>query len=235
MSSANHKPQLLLLPGTLNDEELWRAQVTGLADLADGVVGDISQGTTLTELAESVLATAAPSFALAGFSMGGFVALEIARLAPERIERLALLDTSMRADTPGRLAERQALDRAARATGMFLGVTRRMLSDYVATSHLNDEDLARRIQVMTQRMGREVFLRQNAVARTGGEAALRSLDCPILILCGAEDAITPPKLHHEMAAANSRAKLVIIEEAGHMSPMEQPEKVTAAMRDWLLQ
>ena len=91
-------PQLILLPGLLNDAELWRDQISGLADIARPVVADISQGETLQQMARSVLDIAEPTFALAGFSMGGYVAQEIARIAPERIERLALLDTSIRAD-----------------------------------------------------------------------------------------------------------------------------------------
>jgi pimeloyl-ACP methyl ester carboxylesterase len=232
---AGMKTQLILLPGTLNDEELWRAQVTGLSDLADCVVADLSTGETLMELAENVLATARPSFALAGFSLGGFVALEIARLAPSRIERLALLDTSMRADTPKRVAERQALDRAARASGTFVGISRRMLAEFVHPDRLDDTDLTLRIQEMTRRLGRDVFLRQNAIVRTGGEQALRDLRCPVLILCGAQDAIAPLKLHQEMAAAAPQAKLVIIEGSGHMTPMEKPDEVTAAMRNWLIE
>src|SRR4051812_27286355 len=93
-------PQLILLPGLLNDAELWRDQVSGLADVARCRVADLTHGESLRELAEQVLADAEPTFALAGFSMGGYVAQEIARIAPERIARLALIDTAIRADTP---------------------------------------------------------------------------------------------------------------------------------------
>jgi pimeloyl-ACP methyl ester carboxylesterase len=104
-------PQLILLPGLLNDAELWRDQISGLADVARVWVPDLAPYATLREMAESVLAKAEPTFALAGFSMGGYVAQEIARIAPERIERLALLDTSIRVDTPERAAQRKALKR----------------------------------------------------------------------------------------------------------------------------
>ena len=102
------RPPLLLLPGFLCDEDLWRDQLTGLADVADGRVADLGHGDSLAGLARQVLATAPPRFALAGFSFGGYVAQEIARQAPQRIERLALLDTSFHADTPGRIAQRRA-------------------------------------------------------------------------------------------------------------------------------
>ena len=108
-------PQLILLPGLLNDAELWRDQIGGLVDVARCQVADLTQGESLRALAEQVLDEAEPSFALAGFSMGGYVAQEIARLAPERIERLALIDTSIRVDTPERAAQRRAVNAAARS------------------------------------------------------------------------------------------------------------------------
>jgi pimeloyl-ACP methyl ester carboxylesterase len=126
-----------------------------------------------------VLAQAEPTFALAGFSMGGYVAQEIARIAPERIARLALIDTAIRADTPERAAQRRAVNAAAGHEGAFLGVADRLMASYVDASRLDDKDLTGRIQAMTQRLGREVFLRQNGLpARTGrppcGPCAARS-------------------------------------------------------------
>ncbi|EJL34862.1 putative hydrolase or acyltransferase of alpha/beta superfamily [Caulobacter sp. AP07] len=227
------RPQLILLPGLLNDAELWRDQIAGLADVARCAVADLTQGATLAELAESVLARAEPTFALAGFSMGGYVAQEIARQAPERIERLALLDTSIRADTPERAAQRRALNAAAQRPGQFLGITERILASYIDPSRLDDEDLTSRIQAMTQRLGREVFLRQNALERFDGAAALRALNKPIQIICGENDAITPVEGHREMARAIGCTHLLVIPGAGHMTPMEAPEAVNQALRRWL--
>jgi pimeloyl-ACP methyl ester carboxylesterase len=227
------RPQLILLPGLLNDAELWRDQISGLADVARCQVADLTQGATLAELAESVLAQAEPTFALAGFSMGGYVAQEIARRAPERIERLALLDTSIRADTPERAAQRRALTAAARRPGQFLGITERILASYIDPSRLDDEDLTSRIQAMTRRLGREVFLRQNALERFDGAAALRALNKPIQIICGENDAITPAEGHREMARAIGCTHLLVIPGAGHMTPMEAPEAVNQALRRWL--
>jgi len=226
-------PQLILLPGLLNDAELWRDQISGLADAARCQVADLTRGQTLRELAEQVLANAEPTFALAGFSMGGYVAQEIARIAPERLQRLALIDTAIRPDTPERAAQRRAVNAAASREGAFLGIADRLMASYVDASRLDDKDLTARIQAMTQRLGREVFLRQNALPREDGAAALRSLRCPIVIICGEHDAITPLPGQHEMARAIGCSHMVIIPNAGHMTPMEAPEAVNAALRRWL--
>ena len=226
-------PQLILLPGLLNDGELWRDQVSGLADVARCHVADLTRGETLGELAMSVLDEAEPTFALAGFSMGGYVAQEIVRQAPERVERLALLDTSIRVDTPARAAQRRALTQMARPPGQFLGVADRILASYVDPSRLDDADLTGRIQAMTQRLGREVFLRQNTLERVDGEAALRAFHKPIQIICGESDAITPAEGHRQMARAIGCSHLLVIPGAGHMTPMEAPEAVNQALRRWL--
>lgn len=226
-------PQLLLLPGLLNDAELWRDQIAGLSDVARCQVADLTRGESLRELAEQALTDAEPTFALAGFSMGGYVAQEIARIAPERIERLALIDTGIRVDTPERAAQRTATNAAAGREGAFLGIADRLMASYVDTSRLSDKDLTGRIQAMTQRLGREVFLRQNALPRVDGAAALRALRCPIVIICGEHDAITPLAGQHEMAHAIGCTHMVVIPDAGHMTPMEAPEAVNAALRRWL--
>jgi pimeloyl-ACP methyl ester carboxylesterase len=224
---------LLLLPGFLCDEDLWRDQLAGLADIADGRVADLGHGDSLAALARQVLATAPPRFALAGFSFGGYVAQEIARQAPQRIERLALLDTSFHADTPERIAQRRAANKSVSLPGEFRGMTEQLLPSIIAAERLHDTALVQRINAMTLRQGREVFMRQNAMRREDGAAALRGLTCPVLVLCGRHDVLTPPALHREMAALMPQADLVVVEDSGHMSPMEQPAAVTRAMRQWL--
>jgi pimeloyl-ACP methyl ester carboxylesterase len=226
-------PQLILLPGLLNDAELWRDQISGLSDVARCYVPDLTQGETLRALAQTVLADAEPTFALAGFSMGGYVAQEIARIAPQRIERLALLDTSIRVDTPDRAARRKALNDAARRPGEFIGISEAILKSYVDPSHLDDIDLTGRIIAMTQRLGREVFLRQNSLEREDGEAALKALRVPLTIICGETDQITPAAGHRQMAKAIGCSHLLVIPQTGHMTPMEAPGPVNGALRHWL--
>lgn len=126
---------LILIPGLLNDTDLWRDQIGELSQIATCCIADITSGTTLTQLANSILAGAPERFALAGFSLGGYVAQEIARIAPNRITRLALLDTSISPDTPERLANRSALNRAAREPGKFHGFGNRLLTTYLDPSH----------------------------------------------------------------------------------------------------
>ena len=231
--TASPLPQLILLPGLLNDAELWRDQISGLADVARVWVPDLSPYATLHEMAQSVLAEAEPTFAVAGFSMGGYVAQEIARLAPERIERLALLDTSIRVDTPERAAQRRALNKAAARGGTFLGIGQAIMKSYIDASRLDDIELTTRIVDMTQRLGREVFLRQNSLERQDGEAALKALRVPLLIIVGENDQITPAEGCREMAAAIGCTHLVVIPNAGHMTPMEAPSAVNGAICHWL--
>ncbi|ALL12437.1 alpha/beta fold hydrolase [Caulobacter henricii] len=226
-------PQLILLPGLLNDAGLWRDQISGLADVARPWVPDLTRGESIKDLAQGVLDQAEPTFALAGFSMGGYVAQEIARIAPGRLERLALLDTSIRVDTPERASRRQALTEAARRPGDFLGISQAILKSYIDASRLNDQDLTGRIVAMTQRLGREVFIRQNSLERQDGEAALKALKVPLLILCGETDQITPVAGHRAMAEAIGGAPPVVIHHAGHMTPMEAPKAVNDALRLWL--
>ncbi|MCJ2097320.1 alpha/beta fold hydrolase [Methylobacterium sp. E-046] len=225
---------LVLLPGLLNDADLWRDQIAALDDIAQAHVGDITCGNDLGTIADQVLAEAPQRFALAGFSLGGYVAQEILRRAPERVTRLALLDTAFRPDSPDRVANRRALDRAARAPGRFHGFGDRLLTSYLDPVHLTDEAIITRIRAMTERLGPEVFVRQNGIERTDGSDVLAALTCPVLVLCGETDAITPLAEHRAMAALIPGAKLVIVSSAGHMTPVEQPEAVAQALRDWLL-
>lgn len=230
---SDDRTPLVLLPGFLCDEELWRDQLSGLADVADGSVADLGHGDSIAGLARQVLATAPPRFALAGFSFGGYVAQEIARQAPQRIERLALLDTSFRADTLERIAQRRAANTSVSLHGEFRGMTEQLLPSFIAADRLHDAPLVQRINAMTLRQGREVFMRQNAMRREDGAAVLRSLTCPVRVLCGRHDVLTPLSLHEEMTALMPQARLVVIEDSGHMSPMEQPVAVTRALREWL--
>jgi pimeloyl-ACP methyl ester carboxylesterase len=224
---------LILLPGLLCDDELWRDQLMALKSSVRCKVADLTRQTTIEALAAEVLASAPATFALAGFSFGGFVAQEIVRRAPHRVERLALLDTSIRSDTDERRASRKALLQAANMPGAFKGIADRLLPTFIHPDRLSDVDLVDRIKAMTLRLGREVFLRQSAMERFDGEQALRTLTCPILILCGEQDVLTPLASHQDMVNGLPHARLIVIASSGHMTPMEQPDAVSSALRDWL--
>jgi len=226
---------LLLLPGLLNDAELWRAQMADLADIADCTVGDQTRGETLQAVAEDVLAQAPERFALAGFSLGGFVAQQILRIAPERVLQLALIDTSIHADSPERAEQRRSQRASVRLPGKFHGFGDALMRSYIDASRLDDYVLVQRVRDMTARLGAEVFLRQSALERPDGHDVLAGYRDPLLIICGANDRITPLAVSEEMHALVPHSQLVVVPDCGHLAPMEKPDEVSAAMRGWLLQ
>ena len=230
----NARVPLILLPGLLLDSALWAHQREALADLADMTVGDLTQDDTMAGMARRILAAAPPSFALAGLSMGGYVSFEIMRQAPERVTRLALLDTSARPDTPEQTASRRSLMQMCEK-GEFKGVTRRLLPQWIHPSRVDDKAVAEAVLSMTARVGRDTFLRQQAaiISRIDSRPGLSNIHCPTLVLCGHEDKATPVELHREIASDIPNARLVVVPECGHLSPLERPEAVNAAMRVWL--
>ena len=228
------RPALVLCPGVLNDGRVFAPQLAALGDRVDVTVADVATHDSLVDMARLVLARTPQRFALAGFSMGGYVALEIIRQAPERVSRLALLDTSARPDTPAQSAMRQALINLAR-TGTFKGVTPRVLPRLVHPARLDDPDVTGLIFAMAADTGRDGFLRQQAaiMARPDNRPLLASIRIPTLVLCGRDDQLTPPELSHEIAEAVPGAQLILIDACGHMSPLERPSTVTAALEAWL--
>ena len=225
---------LALLPGLLCDAALWRAQIGGLASQATCQVADFTSQDSLAAMAESVLAMMPQRFALAGLSMGGYVAFEVLRRAPGRITRLALLDTSARPDTAEQTQRRRDLIALARK-GDFKGVTGRLLPVFLHPKHAANEVLAAEVVAMAGRIGREAFLRQQAaiMSRPDSRPDLVGVSCPTLVLCGRQDALTPPAWHTEIAAGIAHSRLVVLENCGHLAPMERPAEVTAALSEWL--
>ncbi len=229
------KIPLVLLPGLLCDAALWRPQVEGLGGLVEPLVIDLTQDGSLAGMAGRALAAAPPSFALAGLSMGGYVAQEIMRQAPERVTKLALLDTSARADTPEQTARRRGLIELSER-GEFKGVTPRLLPLLIHAARHEDKPLTDAVMGMAERVGKEAFLRQQKaiMGRPDGREDLRRIACPTLVLCGRQDALTPLALHEEIAGLVPGAKLLVVEDCGHLSTLEKPVTVTTAMRQWLL-
>ena len=219
------------------DARLWRHQVTALSDLVTVHHGDLGLHDTVADIAAFVLAKAPQTFALAGLSMGGIVAMEMLRQAPERIERLALLDTNFRPDTKDKQAVR---DRQIEAVGQ--GSLASVLRDdlkpgYLAECHRSNATLLSEVLAMGLNLGPEVFKRQALALRNRPDstATLKSVRCSTLLLCGDEDRLCPPLLHEQMAALIPNARLAIIPDCGHLSTLEQPEIVNDLMRDWLIQ
>lgn len=226
---------LLLLPGLLCDARLWRDVLPPLAGVAEPRVADLTRADSLVGMAADALALMEDTlrFAVAGLSMGGYVALEIMRRAPARVSHLALLDTSARADTPEQTERRRGLLALSRQ-GQFRGVTPRLLPLLIHPGR-QGTPLARDVMAMAERVGPEAFLRQQTAImhRVDVRPMLPGIRVPTLIACGAEDALTPPELHDEMAHLIPDVRLVRFAGAGHLPTMEVPEAAGAALREWL--
>jgi pimeloyl-ACP methyl ester carboxylesterase len=222
---------LLLLPGLLCDARLWRDVIAGLPVRSH--VADLTQDDSMPAMAQKALAAAPPRFALAGLSMGGYVALEIMRQAPERVTHLALLDTSARADDEARReTRRKGIEMVGQ--GRFIGVSRGLLASLLAPHHLGTP-LAQEVQAMSERVGPEAYVRQQTAIlnRIDSRPLLPAIMQPTLVGVGEADKLTPPELAEEMAAAIPGAELVRFPDSAHLPTMENPGAVVSAMQAWL--
>lgn len=223
---------LILLPGLFCDDELWAAQRESLADTVDVVIADLRQDESIAAMAGRVLACAPARFAVAGLSMGGYVALEMWRHAPQRISRIALFDTSARPDTQEQSAGRRAA--VARAVDQSLErVVRETLPRLIGPDA--PQDVIEAFVAMALRVGLTVYIRQQEaiIHRADSRPCLGTISVPTLVAVGESDLLTPPELAEEMAALIPGAKLARIAQCGHLASLEQPEAVTALLRAWL--
>jgi len=233
------KPHLVLLPGLVCDAAVWQPQVDALRPLVQCHVVDYGTRNTLRAMAEHVLATApAPRFALAGHSMGGRVAFEVMRIAPGRVTHLALMDTASHPLPEGEAgaaerAGRMDLLALARKEGMRV-MGRRWGVPMVHPDHV-DTPMFEAMLDMIERCTPEIFEAQiNALlTRTDAASLLATIRCPTLLLCGREDAWSPPSRHEFMRDVIAGSTLVVVEHCGHMCTIEQPESVSRAMAGWL--
>lgn len=230
------KPTLLFLPGLLCDARVFAGQVAALRDRADIVIADFTQGASMAEFAERALAAVpgdAP-VALAGFSMGGYVSFEVLRCAPQRVAKLALLDTQARPDSEESLKRRRGFLQLAQQ-GKFKGVTPTLMPSLIHKDRLGDAALTGPIVEMALAVGKDGFVRQQTaiMGRPDSRPMLPTIAVPTLVLCGRDDIPTPLAASEEMAAAIPGATLTVVERSGHMAPMEKPEAVTAALAQWL--
>lgn len=228
------RPTLLFLPGLLCDEALWHRQVSALSSIALCHVADLTRDRTIDDMARRVLAMADGPLSLCGLSMGGYVAMAAARLAPARVSRLCLMDTSARPDTPERARLRRTLMTLAR-TGRFQGVTPRLLPQLLHPDRLGDAALASAVTGMAERVGRDAFLRQQEaiLGRDDIRPFLSQIRVPTLVAVGAGDQLTPPFLAEEIAALVPDATLKVLDGAGHLPPLETPDLVTDMLRAFL--
>lgn len=231
---SDERPTLLLVPGLLCDEQLWHHQVAALSDMADYVVADVATHDSVEATARAALAVVDGPFALAGLSMGGYVALEILRQAPERVSRLALIDTQPRPDTDEQAERRRSFVTQVRDGG-FDEVVAALVPLAMHPAHVEDAALVEEFTAMAHRVGPEAFLRQQAaiIDRPDSVPFLAAISCPTLVVCGRQDRITPLEGSELMAAEIPDARLVVLERCGHMSALEQPDAVTELVREWL--
>jgi pimeloyl-ACP methyl ester carboxylesterase len=233
------KKSLLLVPGLLCDDAVWAYQAAALADIADVRVANNGDTDSLGALAESIIAQAPPRFALAGHSMGGRIALEVARRAPGRLLGLALLDTGYEELAPGQAGEREAAGRYAllemASRGGMRAMARTWLQGMVHSPRLTDEKLVEPILQMFERRTPDLFALQikALLERPDATSVLATLELPTLVLCGREDTWAPPSRHEVMAKMIRHSTLEVIPDCGHMSTLERPQAVNQAFRRWL--
>jgi pimeloyl-ACP methyl ester carboxylesterase len=224
----------VLVPGMLCTEEIFASQITALWPYGSVTVASTLEGETIAEMAAAILAAAPPRFALAGISMGGFIELEIMRQAPERVLKLALLDTEARPDTPEQTAQRRAL-LAQVASGNFAALLALALPAIVYPAHENDPALREANVRMGLTVGIERWARQAeaVMARIDYRPSLPAISVPTLVLVGDSDTFTPLDRAEEMVAAIPEARLVVVPECGHASTIEQPDAVNRALVEWI--
>ncbi len=228
------KPNLLLIPGLLCDRRLWQAQVEGLRHSAECVVADVAGRNTVAGLASAAIAKMPPGpFAVAGFSMGGYVALEVMRQAAPRVSGLALLDTNARPDSEQATADRRRMMTLAETD--FDRVVNALLPKLLLPAHARDAKIVAIVKAMAASTGVAGYCRQQEaiIGRIDSRPHLGAIRCPTLVLCGREDTLTPVMLHEEMANAIPGSRLVVAPQCGHMSPIEQPQLVTMNLVHWL--
>ncbi|MFM9968240.1 MAG: alpha/beta fold hydrolase [Burkholderiales bacterium] len=230
------KIPLVLVPGLLCDALLWAPQIGALSDIADCWVYRPTDSDTIKDLAEQLLAQAPfKEFALAGLSMGGYVALEVMRQAANRVQKLALLNTNALADTATQIESRAALQQLSRS-GQFPQVIESLLPALVNRARSYNHEVVGTIRTMARNVGEQAFYRQESaiIGRIDSRAHLGAIRCKTLLLCGRQDALTPIALHEEMANEIIGSNLAVIDDCGHLSTLEQPEEVSVALRTWLL-
>ncbi|WP_424973949.1 alpha/beta fold hydrolase [Dinoroseobacter sp. S124A] len=225
---------LVFLPGMMCDARLFAPQIADLSHARPILVAPLIGADSMAALAASVLKIAPPRFALAGLSMGGIVAMEVIRQAPERVTRLALLDTNPKADPPGKAPDRAA--QVARVLdGGLLQVMREEVMPYYIASDDPTDPILDLCQSMAEDLGPQVFAAQSHAVQTrpDQQESLGRVQVPTLVLCGAEDRMCPPARHELMRDLIPGARLAQIPEAGHLPTLETPEAVTRELAQWL--
>jgi pimeloyl-ACP methyl ester carboxylesterase len=227
-------PCVLFLPGLLEDADAFYDQIARIQPFRTCLVADLTRADTIAGLAKDALKQAQESrLALVGHSMGGYVALEILRQAPQRVERLALLNTNARPDTPESTENRKRL--MALAEKDFPAVIQALLPKLLSQKHVADAEMTGTIAEMALAVGKDAFARQQRaiIGRIDSRPHLGAIACPAMVVAGREDAIMPMEVSQELAKGIPGAKLVVVEGSAHLPTIEKPAEMTKLLMEWL--
>jgi pimeloyl-ACP methyl ester carboxylesterase len=228
------KPTLLLLPGLLNDERLWQSQIADLKHHATCVVGDITTADSISGMAKAVLAKVPTGhIAVAGLSMGGYVALEIARQVPNRVVGMALLNTNARPDSDQATEDRKRMMKMAETD--FDRVVNGLLPKMFTPEHQRDAALTTLFKSMAAKVGKDAYIRQQTanIGRVDSRPHLAAIKCPTLVIAGRDDAVMPLAVLQELANGIKDSRFVVADKCGHLSAIEQPRLVALNLVHWI--
>jgi pimeloyl-ACP methyl ester carboxylesterase len=223
---------ILLVPGYMADETLWDDVLAALDKFGPVLHADLRHDSSIEAMAARALADAPDSFILVGFSMGGYVAREIARLAPGRVRALVLVATSTRADTPSLRQSRGNVGKAAPSVS-FSGLSKTAIALSLHPDHAGNAALVERVRAMGVRLGGEVFRRQSSIVRADDRARLHEIRCPVLVVAAGQDRLRSREEAEELHAGLPGSELAVIEDSGHMLPIEAPAALMAVVLPWL--
>lgn len=234
LTSESTSLPIVLIPGLTCTARVYAEQIPVLWQFGPVTITDHRRDDTMAAIARRILAAASPRFALAGLSMGGYIAFEIMRQAPARVAKLALLDTGSRADTPERIEWRHGLMKFAKE-GRYAEIPEQAFPLYVHRKRHGDAALKQIVRDMAEATGVEAYLRQQQaiLSRPDSRPGLAAITCPTLVLVGEGDEATPPELAREIADGIPGSRLVSIPDSGHLSTLEQPRAVNKALVEWL--
>ncbi|HEY1701745.1 MAG TPA: alpha/beta hydrolase [Trebonia sp.] len=224
---------IVLIPGLLCTSRLYAQQLPSLWQSGPVMVANHQHADSMAAIAGQILAAAPPRFALAGLSMGGYLAFEIMRQAPDRVSRLALLDTSARPDVPEKTRTRHEQVALAR-DGRLGEVVDTLYQGWAGPERRDDSALRQVVRQMAADTGPEAFARQQAAImnRPDSRPGLGAIGCPVLVAVGADDQVTTPEHAQEIADGIRGSRLVVIPGSGHLSTLEQPDAVTKTLTEW---
>ncbi|MBK5569383.1 alpha/beta hydrolase [Ensifer sp. SSB1] len=222
----------ILVPGFMLDADLWRDVAPALSDFGPVSYADLSQDSSIAAMARRALAEAPPKFVLVGFSMGGYVAREIVRQAAGRVSALVLVATSARGDSNVELQRKAAIS-GQTGSAVFKGLSRVAVASSLHPDNADRADIVERIQAAGQRLGGDVFRRQSLIDRRDERDDLKTINCPTLVIAGEQDRLRSRAEALELHEGIAGSGLEVIENTGHMVPMEAPQCLATVMGEWL--